>query len=195
MSFYGLAPGNSCKLRAYFLQFASSVEQVDIKIDVVSLHGNANRVGIHRDYFGNAQPTGGHEYVLFISFPIATTSMVYSADFIDAKERVNDTMRESIHDVTTYPLIKIISVYDCDGRLLIGPGNPQINLLDLLSLTADTRIFELIELGCCATHSHHLLKTRCLTCVMFAEMESQDVSSFINTISRILAKYYSQPTT
>ncbi len=156
------------------------------------LYDHTNRAIIRREFLRVASGVGEHEYLMFISFRISTSSMVYSTALIAAKEEVNDALRTSIPQIMDNCVASKLFIYDCDGGSLLGAENLQIYPFEILAATADTRIFEQIELGCCSTYSHHSLKTRCLTCLVFAEVEGKYLSSFVNNILRILTENYPQ---
>lgn len=165
---------------------------MNICIDVVPLYDNTNRAIIRGEFVRGASGVEEHEYLMLISFPISTSSMVYSTALIAAKEVVNDTLLRSLPQIVVDCLATRFSLYDCDGGSLFGAENQQIYPFEILAAIADTRIFEHIELGCCSTYSHRSLKTRCLTCLVFAEVEGKYISSFVDNILRILTENYPQ---
>jgi hypothetical protein len=102
---------------------------------------------------------------------------------VDERDKVDRILGELHHALEQKVLArKPFLMWDTSGYPLSIKSNVNLDLLDLIECIPESGIFNAIELGCCRTYSHIVLKTRCLSGILivaFASSESVSVQSEI----------------
>ncbi len=126
--------------------------------------------------------------IVLFAFSIEHSTMEFSDNLIDDMKSVEERF---------YGMVKQFQIsgldgwsIDCSGCIQKYPENAHkyigesLPMHELLQSLPETRgIFKSLELGCCATYSHHILGTKCLCCVL--------VTNSLDSISCSLAQYSS----
>jgi hypothetical protein len=125
-------------------------------------------------------------HIVLFSYLIAESTMEFSDKLIDEMKNVEELF---------YGMIQRFQIsglhgwsIDCSGCIQKHPVNSHdyigesLPMHELLQSLPETRgIFKTLELGCCATYSHHIYGTKCLCCVL--------VTDSLESISGLLGNY------
>jgi len=115
--------------------------------------------------------------ISFITFSIEESSLIYSPAFIVCRDKINTKCEDLARYLSESTGVTRWYMVDPQGDISrFQSGNPPENLhgsfpmYELIESTSGTRhILNTMELGCCVTYSHHIFKTKCITCAIIAE--------------------------
>lgn len=129
--------------------------------------------------------TAGQIY--FINISIKESSSIHSSILVDERNKVDRILSE-LHQELDQKVLgrKPFLMWDTSGHPLSVKSNVNLDLLDLIECMPESGIFNTIELGCCRTYSHIVLKTRCLSGILIVPFEPSDGISVQSEIVQIL---------
>lgn len=135
------------------------------------------------------EPSGNQGYLLiFASYEIPVSSTVYSTELIEARDRVDGSFNHVAASVVRkLPCGSSISCFDSSGHEVCSNTPRSIDIMDIMDLLSTSSHFKTLELGCCRTYSHRLLKTRCLTCLIVISGEAEEISTIRSNVRQTLS--------
>ena len=114
--------------------------------------------------------------IALLSFQIPESTMTYSKQLLGCEKAVDDVFYRLIDDISADEEFVVI---DSSGVVTKFPQKTQLHykfpIYDLVESFPE--FFQTIELGCCITYSHHVFKTKCLTCAVITNVSSPLIAS------------------
>jgi hypothetical protein len=112
------------------------------------------------------QESSAQFWVFLINFRIPASTLSYSSDLIEARERVDRVFSEGVSELKlNIQPGEVLLTFDSTGFSVDGPLASSIDVFEYLDYLHARKLYKTLELGCCRTYSHHVFKTNCLVCV------------------------------
>ena len=140
-----------------------------------------------------AQESSADSWLFLINFHISGTTLSYSSDLIEARERVDEVFSEGVREVNRNKQPgRFILAFDSTGSSVDGPLANSIDIFEFLDHLHARKLYKTLELGCCRTYSHHVLKTNCLVCVALFQGQQHVAESLKARLLDYLESHYTE---
>ena len=125
----------------------------------------------------------------FVSIPIIESSLVHSSTLMEERDRVDKVLHGKYTDIKGVMDSSIpFCMFDSNGFHFSAEEPAHVDMIELTERSEGSGFFETIELGCCRSLSHNILKTRCLIGLVVFPISEFNRAEIVGKIVSILEK-------